>query len=135
MNVTAKKVGIVLMILAAFFAIFLYAYFDPETTPFPKCPFYWATGLKCPGCGSQRALHQLLHLRIGAAFQYNACLVLLIPILLFLLVAEKLRARFPKLYSVSRNPVFFLVYAGHHLPVVDPAQLLWLVRPELSRYK
>ena len=106
MNVTAKKVGIVLMILAAFFAIFLYAYFDPETTPFPKCPFYWATGLKCPGCGSQRALHQLLHLRFGAAFQYNACLVLLIPILLFLLVAEKLRARFPKLYSVSRNPVF-----------------------------
>ena len=25
---------------------------------------------------------------------------------MFLLVAEKLRARFPKLYSVSRNPVF-----------------------------
>ena len=83
-----KAVRVILIALAALFAVCIYAKFDPETTPFPKCPFFWATGLKCPGCGSQRALHQLLHLRVGAAFGYNACLVLFIPVLLFLFSAD-----------------------------------------------
>ncbi len=29
------------------------------------------TGLLCPGCGSQRAIHQLLHGHLAASFQYN----------------------------------------------------------------
>lgn len=101
-----KKVGIALGVLAAFFALYLYATFDPSTAPFPQCPFYWATGLKCPGCGSQRALHQLLHLDIGKAFSYNACLVIFLPILAFLLIAYLLRKRYPALYRASYNPVF-----------------------------
>ena len=32
---------------------------------FPKCMVYSATGLYCPGCGTQRALHHLLHARIA----------------------------------------------------------------------
>ena len=99
-----KAVGVILIALAALFAIYIYATFDPETTPFPKCPFLWATGLKCPGCGSQRALHQLLHLRVGAAFGYNACLILFIPILLFLSSAELLRDKAPRYYRASRHP-------------------------------
>lgn len=99
-----KAVGVALIALAALFAVCIYAKFDPETTPFPKCPFYWATGLKCPGCGSQRALHQLLHLHVGAAFGYNACLVLFIPVLLFLFSAELLRDKAPGYYRASRHP-------------------------------
>ena len=99
-----KTVGLILIAIAALLAIFIYATFDPETTPFPKCPFFWATGLKCPGCGSQRALHQLLHLHVGAAFRYNACLVAFIPILLFLFSAEALRDKAPGLYRASRHP-------------------------------
>lgn len=112
MNPTVKKVGIVILAIAAFFAVYFYARFDPEKTLFPKCPFYWAIGLKCPGCGSQRALHQLLHLNIGAAFRYNACLVLSIPLIVFLAVADCLRFRFPKLYFVSRNPIMSWTIAG-----------------------
>ena len=56
------------------------------------------------GCGSQRALHQLLHLRVGAAFGYNACLVLFIPVLLFLFSAELLRDKAPGYYRASRHP-------------------------------
>ena len=104
MSPKAKKVGMVLVAIAAFFAIFIYGKFDPEETFFPKCPFFWATGLKCPGCGSQRALHQLLNFHVGAAFRYNACLVLFIPLLLFLIVAEVFRGRYPRLYRASRNP-------------------------------
>ncbi len=121
MNPLVKKVGIVLIIIAAFFAIYIYAKFDPETTFFPKCPFFWATGLKCPGCGSQRALHQLLHLRVGSAFQYNACLVVFIPIILFLLIADALRYKYPKLYFASRNPVL-----SRSIPVV--ILLWWILR-------
>ncbi len=29
----------------------------PEEILAPKCPLLMATGLKCPGCGSQRMLH------------------------------------------------------------------------------
>ena len=50
---------------------------DPEYSAFiPKCPFRWFTGLDCPACGSQRAIHQLLHLNIKGAFGYNPFLIL-----------------------------------------------------------
>ena len=43
-------------------AIFLYSEFDPAGSVFwPKCPFHLLTGLECPGCGSQRAVHSLLN--------------------------------------------------------------------------
>jgi hypothetical protein len=67
----------------------LVAYFllDPATNAiFPKCPFYVLTGLKCPGCGSQRALHALLHLQVGRAFRENPLLVISLPYLLTALV-------------------------------------------------
>lgn len=53
-----------------------------ESTWFPKCPFRTLTGLLCPGCGSQRAIHNLLNLDIRGAFEQNALLVLSIPYLL-----------------------------------------------------
>jgi hypothetical protein len=48
-------------------------FFDPATTAwFPVCPFRALTGWNCPGCGSLRALHALLHLDIGSALRANA---------------------------------------------------------------
>lgn len=61
----------------------IYAYYDPETNPiFPKCPFRELTGYKCPGCGSQRAIHDLMHLDISSAFHHNLLLVISIPYIL-----------------------------------------------------
>ena len=54
---------------------------DPSNGGFPACPFHALTGLLCPGCGSQRALHDLLHGLIGEAFRHNALLVISIPLL------------------------------------------------------
>jgi len=48
---------------------------------FPKCAFHYVTGLYCPGCGTQRALHHLLHARIATAFHHNAFAMLALPIL------------------------------------------------------
>ncbi len=56
--------------------------FNPATNGlFPPCPFHWLTGLYCPGCGSLRALHSLLHGNIGAALALNPLMVAAIPVL------------------------------------------------------
>jgi hypothetical protein len=47
----------------------------------PPCPFQLLTGLSCPGCGSLRALHELMHGRLAAALDLNALTVLLLPLL------------------------------------------------------
>jgi len=105
-DVMSGKAVRIALLLAVFSGIILYALVDPaEVSIFPKCPFYMLTGLKCPGCGSQRALHQLLNLHIGEAFRYNALMVLIIPLLVYLTVADLFRRRYPGLYVSSRNPV------------------------------
>lgn len=73
-----RGIGMLLAVLLGW----LYFRFDPTLYPFPKCPFWSLTGLKCPGCGSQRALHQLLHGQVGAAAQANLLFVLVLPYLL-----------------------------------------------------
>jgi len=50
----------------------------------PPCPFHALTGAWCPGCGSTRALHQLLNGHVGAAFGLNPLMVASLP---FVLVA------------------------------------------------
>ncbi len=56
--------------------------FDPATSSFyPPCVFHALTGLQCPGCGTTRALHHLLHGRFAEAFHYNAMLLLFGPLL------------------------------------------------------
>ncbi len=60
------------------FGIWMYHRFDPlQHAIFPPCPFHYATDLYCPGCGSQRALHALLHGDIWGAIQHNFLLLLL----------------------------------------------------------
>lgn len=56
---------------------------DPTEHPLPKCLVRTATGWFCPGCGSQRAVHNLLNLNLGLAFRFNPLVVVAIPIILF----------------------------------------------------
>lgn len=54
---------------------------DPGQVPiYPTCMFHQITGLDCPGCGSLRALHHLLHGEVGTALRFNAFLILSLPI-------------------------------------------------------
>ena len=64
-------------------ALVVYKFLDPTVSDvFPKCPFFEITGYKCPGCGSQRAIHYLLNFNVVAALKANALLVVAIPYLL-----------------------------------------------------
>jgi hypothetical protein len=51
---------------------------------FPECPFHRLTGLYCPGCGTIRAIHALLHGDPLSAFRYNPLAVLSLPLLILL---------------------------------------------------
>ena len=70
-----------LALLAAVAGLVLFC-FDPRQYHFyPVCFFHKTTGLLCPGCGALRALHQLLHGHLAAAFRFNPMLVVSLPLL------------------------------------------------------
>lgn len=90
----------ILAVTAAICGTALLAYIglhDPCSSPAPKCFFHTLTGLQCPGCGSQRAIHALLHGRIADAWHFNAALFFALP-LAALYIAGPKRMR-PFLYS------------------------------------
>ncbi|MFT4778405.1 MAG: hypothetical protein ACJAU0_002606 [Flavobacteriales bacterium] len=83
------SIGIAVFLIVAFGVFFT---FDPsEASFFPACPLKSATGLDCPGCGSQRAIHQLLHLNFKEAFLFNPLLILSLPYLLFAVWVDRIR--------------------------------------------
>lgn len=70
----------------------------PGELAIPDCPLHWATGLHCPGCGSLRAAHFLLHGDWHSALRHNPLAVVMMPLVAVLLLAEMVAAfgrRFP----------------------------------------
>ncbi|MFK8055072.1 MAG: DUF2752 domain-containing protein [Saprospiraceae bacterium] len=84
------KIGLALLgtILVIAGAYIFYNFSPYDSGVFPRCPVFVATGYQCTGCGSQRAIHDLLHLRFASAFASNPFAVLAIPYLLIGYVAE-----------------------------------------------
>lgn len=61
---------------------------------FPPCPFHFLTGLYCPGCGSLRAMHAILHGDVLTALRFNPLLLIAIPLVALLLIKP----------AIGRNP-------------------------------
>ena len=82
-------------------AAVIYGMFDPaDYALFPKCPFLMLTGgLRCPGCGSQRAIHALLHLQFKEAFMLNPLVIISIPFLVLLATASIVKGTHPEFYN------------------------------------
>ena len=56
-------------------------FFDPAVYGFyPPCLFKTIFGHACPGCGSLRAMHQLLHGNVAAAWAMNKPIVVGLPL-------------------------------------------------------
>lgn len=90
---------------------FIYYAIDPATsTVFPRCTFLTLTGYKCPGCGSQRAIHALLNGDIKGALGYNAMLIVAIPWVALCLFAESQRTRRPRLYERLNAPLLIWLF-------------------------
>ncbi len=81
---TNKLLKIALITIGLGGIFFLYFSYNPTQSGFfIPCPFHHITGFHCPGCGSQRALHELFHGNIYGAFRLNPLMVLTLPILVY----------------------------------------------------
>ncbi|MBR5898274.1 MAG: DUF2752 domain-containing protein [Muribaculaceae bacterium] len=104
MMLRRKRLMVMAGIVLVLAILCIYFYFDPTSRFFPSCPFLSLTGLECPGCGSQRALHALLHGDIVAVWHLNAALFVFVPLLIALFVAELLGPqRAPRLYTALNS--------------------------------
>lgn len=75
-----RRIIVAAAIIAAAIVLTVYYIVDPSTANMPQCTFKLITGLDCPGCGSQRALHALLHGQITKAIAFNPAVLILIPL-------------------------------------------------------
>ena len=92
--------------------LFVLFVFNPADGSFyPPCLFHELTGLYCPGCGSLRAAHQLLHGNLPAAFGLNPMLVLSLPFLGYWFISRYVHA------GRNRNSAGFII----------PAFMIWLI--------
>lgn len=119
-----NKVKYISLFCAVIAMIVIYGLFDPAQSIFPKCIFKILTGLQCPGCGSQRAVHQMLNGNLFQAFDYNP---LLMPALAYalggLILPFILPSRWPdlrrKLFGVKASyaalSIIILFFIGRNL--------------------
>ena len=115
---------LIILLVAALLLVLGLVYYalDPSSsTLFPRCSFLSLTGYKCPGCGSQRAVHALLHGDLAAAFRYNALLLIAIPWIALCLFAESRRTRNPRLYARLNAPLLIWLFLAMVL-------IWWLLR-------
>ena len=82
---------VAVLFFAGGFGLLLLRLFDPATSGlFPPCPLHYFTGLYCPGCGSLRAMHQLLQGNLREAWALNPMAVILLPFVAYGLTSEAL---------------------------------------------
>lgn len=114
MNLTgsgSRGVWFWLSVAAVALLLGVYFIFDPSQSAWmPRCMLHYFTGFECPGCGSQRAVHALLHGDVAAAFSANALLVCLLPLLVVLGFVDLNRKKMPRAYaSIHRPWVLFTI--------------------------
>ena len=113
------------MVFVAFLIIFggiiLYNLNPTQYWFMPQCPFKQITGLSCPGCGIQRAIHALMHGEIKDAIHYN----------LFLLYSGPYAASFLLVWlmpeNVFRYKIKDIIENKHVVNFYILSFLLWLV--------
>ena len=105
--------GLLILLVVALLLVFglIYYSLDPSQSGlFPQCAILKFTGYKCPGCGSQRAIHALLNGDVKEAFGYNAMMMVAIPWIVVCLFAESQRTRRPHLYERLNAPLLVWLF-------------------------
>lgn len=101
---------------------FLYL-FDPDISGlYPPCPFLALTGCYCPGCGSLRALHQLMRGHLMPALGLNPLMMLSLPFIAYYFASHAMLAVTGRpLKTFFVRPVFIWMLLGLIL-------VYWLLR-------
>lgn len=66
-----KFINLGLLIVILGLAVLFFVLDPAKHNIFPRCIFNSITGYYCPGCGSQRAVHSLLHFDFAGVINYN----------------------------------------------------------------
>lgn len=104
------------------FVAFLFLYNSKTMHFVPRCPFYWTTGFYCPGCGTTRGLHRLLHGDIIGALHANVLMIVTVPYILHRFINYLTVNLFNrKLPEITLSPVWVKILAGF-------AIVFWIVR-------
>lgn len=119
----AKSLKITAVALAATLAgamTVVYFFVDPaQSKLMPRCLFKSLTGWDCPGCGSQRMLHALLHGDWAGAWHANPLLLSMVPYILLLGFVSLFRTRYRRLYSLLCSPAA--------IAVIFTLMILWFI--------
>ena len=86
------------------FAIYFYKV-NPESGPSLKCAFKAFTGYDCPGCGSQRAFHAIMHLEFAKAWHFNPFVFFAVPATIFYFIVETILPRKGAVYRLATHPI------------------------------
>jgi len=108
---TIKNLGFILLGISI---AILYFFVNPSEVDFlPKCPLYVTTGIYCPGCGSQRATHQLLQLNFIGVLQQNVLYFFGLLVIGYHLTIKSVNIIFKKSYYNyiyhSKTPIIILI--------------------------
>ncbi len=115
-----------LLIVIAGVAILFFILDPSKNAIFPRCMFNSITGYYCPGCGSQRAVHSLLHLDIAGVVHYN---FLFLPALLLIIyhylhpfLNRIFKWKLPNIFYFKNTPwiilgVVFIFWILRNIPV------------------
>lgn len=92
----------------------LFFILDPaEYNIFPHCIFHLLTGYYCPGCGSQRAIHSLLHLDLYGVIENNILFIPAVLIILYHYIHKplnlKLNLKLPDILYLKNTPWIILI--------------------------
>lgn len=94
-------------------AAYLFVFEPGKSGYFPACVFRSFTGFTCPGCGSTRALHEILHGDFITAFTLNPLLFLAIPFVIFVFIRYSvavLHGRVPRPLSIPAPYVYAICF-------------------------
>ena len=121
-----KIINFGLLIIFIGLAVLFFVLNPTEHEIFPKCVFHSVTGYYCPGCGSQRAIHGLLHLNfagvVGNNFLFLPAVLLLFYHYSFSFLNKKFTWKLPNIFYIKSTPwiimgVIILFWVLRNLPV------------------
>lgn len=99
----SRRCALAVVAIAVLFGLVTLFLIDPAGSAlYPPCLFHALTGLHCPGCGTLRALHQLLHGNLRTAFRLNPLMVSSLPFVAYWVLSGLVREvsgwRMPRLF-------------------------------------
>jgi len=110
-----KKILSIVAIIA-FFGVVRYFYLNNPSkneTPFAICMTKRIANIDCPGCGGQRAFHQLLNGHFIEAGKLNIFIYFFAPLLAYIFFSFALRpfnVNFPDIDISTKNLGFILLF-------------------------